>query len=78
MLNTNLFLDCAKLRGYIVSEVNAVSSNPFVSLSTKIKITFPLSSICTYEFILFPKTITFSPKLTSVNKSSERESSPTS
>ena len=59
MLNTNLFLDCAKLRGYIVSEVNAVSSNPFVSLSTKIKITFPLYQYAHMSSFYFQKQLHF-------------------
>ena len=55
-----------------------VSSNPCVLSSPRIKITFPLFSICRDEFISAPKLITFFPLLPFVNKNSERESNPMS
>ena len=60
-LNTNLFPDCVKLIGYFASPVNVVSFNPYVGLSARIKISFPLLSTGTDEFISAPKIITFFP-----------------
>ena len=60
MLNTNLFLDCAKLRGYIVSEVNAVSSNPFVSLSKqKLRLLFHYHQYAHMSSFCFQKQLHF-------------------
>ena len=75
-LNTNLLFACLKLIGYIASAVNVVSSNPCVGPSPKIKMYFPLLSICIDELISAPKIVTFFPMLSSVNKNSERESNP--
>ena len=55
-----------------------VSSNPCVSHSTRIEISFPLSSRCRDEFIAAPKIITFSLEFSSVNKNSEGKSNPIS
>ena len=77
-LNTNFLFACLKLIGYIASAVNVVSSNPCVGPSPKIKMYFPLLSICIDELISAPKIVTFFPMLSSVNKNSERESNPMS
>ena len=47
--NTNLFLGCVKLLKCFASAVNAVTSNPYVGPSTRIKISLFLLSICTDE-----------------------------
>ena len=75
-LNTNLFLDCAKLTGYFATAVNVVSSNPCVGPSPRIKISFHLISICTDELISAPKIMTFLPTTPSVSENYERESNP--
>ena len=62
--------------GYIAYAVNLVSSNPRVGPSPRIKISFPLLSICTDELISPPKIMTIFPNLPSVNENSERESIP--
>ena len=48
-LNANLFPDCIKLIEYFASSVNVVSSNPYVSLSPRLNMFFPLLSACTDE-----------------------------
>ena len=65
---------CVKLIQYWVSTVDVVLLNPSVGLLPRIKISFPLLSICTDEFISAPKIITFLPMLPSGNENSERES----
>ena len=72
--NSNVFPDYVKLIGYFDSAVNFVSSNPCVGALPRIKIAFPLLLICTDELIPAPKVMTFFPKISSVNKVSERES----
>ena len=72
----HVLFGCVKLIGYIASAANVVSSNPCVGPSTRIKIPFPLSSICTDQFISAPKAMNFSPMFPSVNKNTERESNP--
>ena len=61
--------------GYFASAVNVVSSNPCVGPSLRIKIYFPLLSICTDELKSAPK-ITFFPMVPSGNESSNKESKP--
>ena len=60
--------------GYVGSAVNVVSSSPCVGPLLRIRIFFPLLSICTDHLISAPKIMTFFPKLPSLNKNSERES----
>ena len=45
-------------------------------LSPRIKISFPLLSICTDDLISSPRIMTFFPKNPSVNKNSEQQSNP--
>ena len=73
ILNTNLFLDCVKLVGYLASPINVVSSNPCVGPSPIIKIFLFLLSTCTDELKSIPKVF---PKLPPVIKISEREPTP--
>ena len=75
-LNTNLFPDCVKLIGYSASAVNVVPSNSYVGPIPRIKISFPLLSICTDELISTPKMITFLPTLPSGKEYSPQESNP--
>ena len=58
----------------MASAVNVVSLNPCVGPSPRIKISFPLLSLCTDELISAPKIMKFFPKLPSLNKNSERVS----
>ena len=62
--------------GYFASAVNVVSSNPCMGLSPRIKISFPVLSICTNELISAPKIIKLFSKLPSVNENSKQESKP--
>ena len=71
-----LFFGCVKLIGHFAFAVNVVSSNPCVVPSPRIKISFPLLSIYTYELISVPKIMTFFPILPSANENCERESYP--
>ena len=57
-----------------MSAVNAISFNPCVGLSPRIKISLPLLSICIDEIISTPKIITFLPTLTSGNENYVRVS----
>ena len=75
-LNANLLFGCVKLIGYKASVVNVESSYPCVGPAPRIKISLPLLLICTDEAISAPKILTFFPLLPSVNKNSERESTP--
>ena len=75
-LNKNLLFCCVKLIGYFASAVYAVSSNPCVGSSSKIRISLFLLSAYTDELISAPKIMTFLPILPSGNENSERESSP--
>ena len=54
-----IIFDCVKLIEYIASAVNVVSPNPCVGSFIGIKISFPLLSIWTDEFIPAPKIMTF-------------------
>ena len=67
-LDSNILFGCVKLIGYKTTAANVVSSNPFVGASPRIKISFPLLSIYTYQFILSPKIMTFFLRLPYVNK----------
>ena len=48
-MNTNLFLDCVKLIGYLAAGVTVVSSNPCVFHSLRINTSLLLLPICTDE-----------------------------
>ena len=74
-LNTIFFPGCVKIIGYFASGVN-VWFNPYVGPSTRIKISFPLLSTWTDEFISAPKIITLLSTLPSINGNSEWESNP--
>ena len=66
-MNTNLFLDCENLIGYLNSTVNVVSSNLCVGPSrTKVS----LLSVCTNELKSVTKTMKFSKMLLSKNEKS--------
>ena len=71
--NTNIFLGCVKSVGYFASATNVVSSNPCVGYDFDNNF---LLSICTDKLISAPKTITFFPMFSFVNKNFERESNP--
>ena len=53
-----------------------VSSNPYVDPSPRIKVSFPLISICRDELISAPKIMTFLPMRPSINEYSEQETNP--
>ena len=76
-LSANLLFGSVKLIRYIGSAFNVVSSNPCIGPSGRIKISFPLLSICTDGLISGPKIMTLFPIIPSLNKNSERESNPT-
>ena len=63
MLKQNFISGLVKLIEYWVSAVNVVLFIPCVEPLSRIKISFPLSSICTDELISTPKIMTFLPML---------------
>ena len=75
-LDTNIFADCVELIGYSASALNVVPSNPGVGPLPRIKIHFPILSVCTDELISTPKMITFLPTLPSGKEYSPSESNP--
>ena len=70
------FPDCVKLIGYFASDVNEVPPSPCVDPLQRMKISFPLLSICTDELKSFSKMLTFLPTLPSGKEYSPRESNP--
>ena len=77
-LDTDLSPNFAKLIGCSASAVNMISSNPCVSPSPRIRISFSLLSMCRNELISSANVTAFLPKLPSLNKDFEQESNPMS
>ena len=75
-LNSNILFGCVKLIGYKTPAANMVSSNPCVGSSPRIKISFPLLSLYTYQLILSPKIMAFFLKFPLVNKNFAWKSNP--
>ena len=61
-MNTNLFLDCENLIGYLASTVNVVSPNLCVGPS-RTKASLSLLSVCTNQLKSVTKTMKFSKML---------------
>ena len=75
-LHENLLFGRVKLTGYIAFAVNVVSSNPYIGLSPRTKISLFLLSIWTDELLSAPKVMAIIPILPSVNDDFERKSNP--
>ena len=76
IFNTNRFLSCVKLIGFLASAVNVVSSYPCVDPLPRIKISLYSLSLRTDELISVPKIKAFFLLHASVNENYERESNP--
>ena len=63
--------------GYLASAVNVVPANLCVGPSPRIKISFPLLSICIDELISAPKKMAYFSMLLSGNENAECKSNPT-